>query len=114
VEAQNDANRLQSKQQALAAARSRRQAIREQQILRSQTMAAGQAVGATGSSGLAGGLGSLSSQLGAEQGFESTYSGLSRRVTRLNIDAASLAGRAATFEGVANLAGTGYQVASSR
>jgi hypothetical protein len=109
VDAQNHAYKLEAKQQALAAARSRRQAIREAMILRAQSSAAGQAVGATGSSGLAGGLGSLASQLGAEEGFASTYSGLSRKITRLNINAASLAGRASTLEGVANLAASGYR-----
>lgn len=64
-------------QQQIGSRRSRRQAIREAQIRRAQTLAvAGGAGGLTGSA-VAGGIGSLGSQLASNFGYSSQMSGLS-------------------------------------
>lgn len=74
---------LQRDQQALATRKSRRQAIRQAQITRSQAIASSQAGGTGTSSGNAGGIGSLTSQLGSELGFSSQMSGLSHQIGNL-------------------------------
>lgn len=82
LNAQRKAARAQERQEQLASRRSRRAAIREMQIRRAQLLATGQGLGAQGSSAVAGGAGSLGSQLGAELGFSSSMSALSGIITR--------------------------------
>lgn len=77
----------QLKQQQLSARQSQRQAVREAQIRRSQTMAAGQALGVVGSSGVSGGTSSLGSQLGGSLGFASQMSGLSTNISNFGTQA---------------------------
>lgn len=95
------ATKLQQEQQAVATRRSRRQAIREAQIVRAQTVASAQASGAMGSSAVAGGLGSLQSQLGEAMGFSTHMSGLSR-------DISAAQARSQTWGAVAGLGGSLY------
>jgi type II secretory pathway pseudopilin PulG len=78
---QKKAARAQQLQQAVATRRSRRQAVREMQIRRAQAVASAQASGTLGSSGAAGGIGSLTSQLGSEMGFSTQMSGLSADIS---------------------------------
>ena len=75
------AGKLQRQQQTLATRQSQRQAVREAQIRRAQTLAAGQALGVGASSGVAGGVYSLGSQLGGALGFSSQMSGLSSQIS---------------------------------
>ncbi len=75
----------QQKQQELRAARSRRQAFRELQIGRSRAKASAAAMGAGGSSALAGGLASLSSQYGSALGYSGAMTGLSREISQLGV-----------------------------
>ena len=77
----------QAQQDKLATRRSQRQAIREAQIRRAQTLASAQGVGALDSSGVQGGISSLSSQLGGTLGFSTEMSGLSQRITKLRTKA---------------------------
>jgi hypothetical protein len=98
VNAQKKAARLQQEQQTLATRRSSRQAIREAQIRRAQTMSAGQALGVSGGSGVAGGVSSLGSQLGGALGFSSQMSGLSGQIGMAQT-------RASIFQDVASLGG---------
>lgn len=101
------AARLQQEQQAVATRRSRRQAIREAQIRRAQTVASAQASGALGSSSVSGGLGSLQSQLGEQLGYSTHMSGLSR-------DIASAQSRAQTYGAVASIGGSLYNYGVSQ
>lgn len=104
VSAQRRASRLQQQQQTLATRRSQRQAIREAQIRRAQTMSAGQALGVSGGSGVAGGISSLGSQLGGALGFSSQMSGLSNEISVAQ-------NRAATAGALSNLGGSVFQAA---
>lgn len=95
ISASRKAAKAQQKQQQLQRRRSSRQAIREAQIRRAQTVATAQGAGALGSSAVAGGTGSLTSQVGEQLGFSSQYSALSNIVTQQNQ-------RAQTFSALAN------------
>ena len=65
------------KQQQITSRRSKRQAIREAQIRRAQTLAAAGGAGGLTGSAVAGGIGSLGSQLASNFGYSSQMSGLS-------------------------------------
>lgn len=104
LSAQKKAARLQQEQQTLATRRSQREAVREAQIRRAQTMSAGQALGVAGGSGVAGGVSSLGSQLGSALGFSSQMSGLSKQIGIAQ-------SRASTAGAVANLGGSVFQMA---
>ena len=79
--AQRAASRAAQRQQELKAARSRRIAFRELQRKRATAMASAAALGASGGSGAAGGLASLTSQYGANLGYGSSMTNLSREIT---------------------------------
>tara|TARA_R100001460_G_scaffold8900_1_gene21867 strand:+ start:4472 stop:5038 length:567 start_codon:yes stop_codon:yes gene_type:complete len=85
------------------AARSRRQAVRANILRRAQARAQAQAAGVETSSGFAGAMGSLSSQLGTNLGYGSQMSGLGEQYTTLTGDANLAASRAQTFQKVASL-----------
>ena len=67
----------QQQQQTVATRRSRRQAIRRQQIARAQAISSAQGSGSLRSSGASGGIGALTSQLGEQLGYSSQQSDLS-------------------------------------
>ncbi len=77
ISGQRKAAKAQQQQQALATQRSRRQAIRQAQLQRAQSIATAQGQGSLGSSGAIGGIGALGSQLGEQFGFSTQMSGLS-------------------------------------
>lgn len=102
--AAKDAGELQARQERVATQRSQRQAIREAQIRRAQTLASSQGFGALDSSGVAGGVSSLSSQLGSTLGFSTEMSGLSQRITKLRT-------KADTYSALGNLGFTVFNAA---
>jgi hypothetical protein len=106
ISAQKKASRLQQQQQTLATRRSQREAVREAQIRRAQTMASAQAFGAVGGSAVAGGTASLGSQLGGALGFSSQMSGLSNQISMAQ-------SRAATAGAIANFGGDIFKTAMS-
>ena len=81
--AQRAASRAAQRQQELKAARSRRVAFRELQRRRATAQATAAALGASGSSGAAGGLASLTSQYGANLGYGSAMTGLSKEIKEI-------------------------------
>lgn len=81
VRQQKKASRAQQRQQELQTRRSQRQSVREAQIRRAQAQAQAQALGAGGGSAVAGGLSSISSQLGGGLGFAGQMSGLSKQIS---------------------------------
>jgi len=85
------------------AARSRRQAVRANILRRAQARAQAQAAGVETSSGFAGAMGSLSSQLGTNLGYGSQMSGLGEQYTTLTGDANLAASRAQTFGQISKL-----------
>lgn len=90
------------------AARQRRQAVRANILRKARARAEAQAAGVETSSGFAGAMGSLSSQLGTNLGYGSQMSGLGEQYTTLTGDANLAASRAQTFQRMANL---GFSVA---
>lgn len=105
--ARREASRDQERQQTLSTRRSRRQAIRQRQLAQAQAIASAQGSGSLDSSGAAGGIQSLSSQLGEGLGFSTQMSGLSQRIG-LN------SRRATAFNSIANLGFQGSQFALRR
>lgn len=91
---QRQAAETQITMQKQAATRQRRSAIRASLIARSQARQRALAAGVADSSMVAGGLSSLSSQLGANLGFGSMMSGLGQQYTGLSAQAAQLSGEA--------------------
>ena len=87
---QKKAQRAQQQQQELVSRRERRQAIRQAQRLRAQSVATAVGTGATGSSSLSGGLSSLGSQVGEGLGFSTQGSALSRDISRASTKAEML------------------------
>lgn len=81
ISAQKKAARAQQQQQDLQVRRSQRAAIREAQLRRAQTQATALGMGVVGGSALAGGVSSLSSQVGEAMGFGSQMSGLSKQIS---------------------------------
>lgn len=103
MKAQKKAAAASRRQQDLSTQRSNRQSIREAQLQRAQAVAAGASMGALGGSALAGGLGSLGSQLGSGLGFSSQMSGLSADIEKFQQ-------RAATWGAVASMGGSLFQL----
>ncbi len=101
--AQKKAAAASRRQQDLSTQRSNRQSIREAQLARAQAIAAGASMGALGGSALAGGLGSLGSQLGSGLGFSSQMSGLSADIEKFQQ-------KAAMWGGVASMGGSLFQL----
>lgn len=100
--AQKKAGEAAQKQQEIQSSASRRAAIREMQIKRAQTVASAQAAGVVGGSGVSGGLSSLGSQVGANLGYSSQMSGLSKEISMYNM-------QAQTSGAIAGVAGTVFQ-----
>lgn len=104
---QREAARKQAEIQRIQERRRRRQEIRRQRIARAQLLNVGTQLGVGDSSGVAGGLGSLSSQLGASQGYASTVAGLSQEITALTASAANNISMANTVSGFGNVLSAG-------
>lgn len=107
VRQQRKAAKLQQQQQTLAARRDRVRAVRQAQIARAQATASAAGSGSLASSGVAGGVGSISSKLGAELGFSTQMSALSRDITRAE-------GKARMGSGIAELGGLAMSWGASR
>lgn len=84
-------------------AQQRRQAIRRSIIARSQLRSRAQAAGLRGSSAAAGGISSLSSQLGTNFGFGSMMSGLGQTYTALTGQANYFGSQSKMFSTIAGL-----------
>lgn len=100
--AQKKASDASRKQQALSTQRSTRQSIREAQLQRAMAIAAASSMGALGGSALAGGISSLSSQLGSGLGFSSQMSNLSADIEKYQQ-------KASTWSSIASIGGTMFQ-----
>lgn len=86
--------------------RSRLQALRQAQLTRARAQSTGIGIGAGESSGLAGGLSSVSANTGAALGSASQLSGLSNQISVFNQNAADAQSRAQTFGAVSGLGST--------
>lgn len=78
--AAQESARLQREQQALAARKSRRQAIRQIQLQQAQARAVAAGAGALSTSAFQGGQAAGTSQLGTQMGYSTQLSGLSRGI----------------------------------
>ena len=114
-------NRLQSFNQNSGRSAERRKLLRNEQITRAQTISAGATAGAMGSSGVAGGIGSLSSEVGGALGVQQQQGNLSnlgsgintagaQRVNALNSKAQAAQSRAAIWGGVSSIGMTAFNV----
>ncbi len=92
ISSQRQAAQTQATMQREQASRQRRSAIRQSISSRAQLQAAAQVRGLGETSALAGGLASISSQLGANLGFGTMMSGLGEQYTQLSARAAQQAG----------------------
>jgi hypothetical protein len=92
ISSQRRAAQTQATMQREQASRQRRSAIRQSIAARAQLQAAAQVRGLGETSALAGGLASISSQLGANLGFGTMMSGLGEQYTQLSARAAQQAG----------------------
>jgi len=101
--AQRKASKAAAAQQELNTRRSNRQAIREAQIRRAQTLGAAAQMGALGGSSVEGGLAGLGSQLGSGLGFSSQMSSLSADITRYSQ-------RANTWGAIASIGGAAFKM----
>jgi hypothetical protein len=97
AQAQAQAAQTQVRIQQQQVAQQRRQSIRRSIIARSQLRQRAQAAGLDGSSAVAGGIGSVSSQLGTNLGFGSMMSGLSGAYTSLTGQANYLSSQSQMF-----------------
>lgn len=106
---QRESIEKQDKQQQLAVRRSRRQAYRQTQIARARALTSAEGAGSLFGSGASGGIGALSSQLGSELGFQTSYSALSRGISQNAIGISQANQAASLFSGIASVGGRLFQ-----
>ena len=99
--AQREAIALQQRAQKLQIQRSRRQSIRQAQLMRAQQMTMGTAAGAQAGSGVAGGQSSIFSNLGQAFGFSTAGSGIARQISMANQSAATYNAQAGVGSAIA-------------
>lgn len=104
MRAQKQATQVQIRQQKEQTKRARRSAVRQSIMARARAANVAATQGLTDTSAVRGGLGGLSSQLGANLGYGSMMSGLSQQLTSLSGLAAQAQGQAQLFGQVASLA----------
>lgn len=100
---QRQAAEKQVRMQQQQVSRQRRQAVRRSILARAQLRQRAQAAGVQGSSAVAGGIGSISSQLGTNLGFSSMMSGLGREFTSLTGQANYFGSKAKMFQTQSNM-----------
>lgn len=94
---------VQKRQQQAEAARSRRSALREAQMKRAQARVRAEAVGGAGGSGVAGGLSSLSSQVGSGLGFAGASTARSGLISDFGVQQQTALTRAQSAGAIAGL-----------
>ena len=90
----------------LQARRERRQMIRQSIIARAEVQAAGQGLGASGSSALSGGVGSIASQTGGNLGFATQMSAIGANISSAQEQASMSSGIASIGGGLFQLGGS--------
>lgn len=111
--AQQKAIKLQQSADDLRQARERRQVIREQRIKQASIVQAGANQGATGSSSIYGGVGSLTSQGSANLGFLDAQGDLNTATTQANKEANQFGADANMWGSMANFGATIFQASGS-
>lgn len=106
AEAQKEAAQQENNLASLENRKARIKAVREARIARAQTIAQGEASGALGSSGVAGGTSSIQSQLGSNIGFANQREAFSQNIAGLQNKAISAQNKANTFGTIGQFAGT--------
>jgi hypothetical protein len=104
---QREAARIESNRQEIQSARERQQAVREFRMKQAGMLNTGYQTGVSGSSGLAGGLGSLGTQLGGNLSNQTTMSAFNTASADAQSQALQYQSNAATGQAVASLAGQG-------
>lgn len=93
------------KRQELEQRRERLKTIREGRIKRAQTLNTGAQIGATGSSGLSGGLSSTSSQVGTNLGYSTQVEGINDNIYKSSKRIASLQQLGSISSGIGSIGG---------
>lgn len=106
VKASERAEAIRKRQMDLEAQRERRSAVRQSILARAQTLTAGTQMGAGAGSGVAGGLGSLSSQLAGNIRNINQGQQLGTQMFGANADMARGQGMASMGAGISSLGGT--------
>lgn len=105
--AQRDAMKAQRKQQALEAAKQKRDMIRQTRIAYATAQSNAENQGVAGSSSALGGAGSIRSQLSGNLSFLDRYDSLSNQITKANLNASSWMTTASMFDAAGSLATLG-------
>jgi len=108
AEAQKEAAQQENNLASLENRKARIKAVREARMARAQTIAQGEASGALGSSGIAGGTSSIQSQLGSNIGFANQREAFSQNITGLQNKAITASNRANTFGAISKITGTAF------
>lgn len=108
---QKKARREQQRQQQLQFRRSQIQAARQAQIAAGRQRAAAASFGALDTSSVLGGRSAIGSQFGAEAGFATQMSGLSRNISMFQQKAANALTRAGTGQAIGDLGGSIFSAA---
>ena len=108
------ASKEEEKARAQASARERRKTIRETRVARGAALNAANQVGAGESSGLSGGLSSLSTQRDSNLGFSINQEEFGKSIARFQTKANKAFGRAATAQGVSDLGAAAFSFAAPR
>jgi type II secretory pathway pseudopilin PulG len=112
--AQRDAMKLQQKQQALEAAKQKRDMIRQTRIAYATAQSNAENQGVAGSSSALGGAGSIRSQLSGNLSFLDQSNALSKQITSANMSASSWASTASMFSAAGDLATLGSSSAAKK
>lgn len=110
---QRKAQGVQVAQNAAAAAAERRKAAREERIKRATILQSAQNTGTASSSGEGGALSGMSTQFGANVGFNESMIGLGKMQSQYTQNAADFTSKANQFNSYGNMFGQGAQLGSS-
>lgn len=105
---QKKASEKAAQQQDVQTRYANRQSIREMQIQRARATMSAAGSGSLFSSGVEGGIGGLTSQLGSALGYQTQYNSLSKDIGRLDSRANQASGMSNIFSGIASLGGSVY------
>jgi len=108
---QRKAAKEQRKAAAQQAARERRQSIREGRLARGQALNVAGQVGAGESSGLAGGLSGISTQVASNIGFSQQQEAFGANIVKFQQRANKASSRAATAQGISSIGSSVFSAA---
>lgn len=103
LSAQNKAAKEQEKQQDLQTLQSNRAAVRQAQLARAQAVMGAVGSGAINGSGAFGGIGGITSQLGASLGYQTQYNAMSQNISQYGTQANQANAMSGIFSGIGSI-----------